>query len=33
MQYLPTIVILMAIVVIGAILWSRSQGGGLWDFK
>jgi hypothetical protein len=29
MQYLPTIVILMAIVVIGAILWSRSQGGGL----
>lgn len=29
MQYLPTIVILMAIVIIGAILWSRSQGGGL----
>lgn len=29
MQYLPTIVIIMAIVVVSAILWSRSQGGGL----
>lgn len=28
MQYLPTIVVLMAIVVIGAILWSRSGSGG-----
>ena len=29
MQYLPVIVVLMAIVIIGAILWSRSGGGQL----
>ena len=27
MKYLPVIVVLMAIVVVGAILWSRSSGG------
>lgn len=27
MKYLPVIVILMAIVIVGAILWSRSSGG------
>lgn len=28
MKYLPVIVILMAIVVISAVLWSRASGGG-----
>jgi type II secretory pathway component PulF len=27
MQYLPVIVVLMAVVIIGAVLWSRSSGG------
>ena len=29
MQYMPVIVIAMAIVIVASILWSRSQGGGL----